>query len=303
MDELYGGVHSSSAHDYADKALMSPDGFVTIFPTEYSNYHNNLVSDHHHHHQNHHHGAPIIYPSQLGGGSDINTISSIASEKVSITREHEFQRVCRRENNDFLDGVNDEGYTLIKTKIASHPSYPKLLNSYIDCQKVGAPPDIASWLDEIRLENDRNAVTTCYGVDPELDEFMESYCQILMKYKLDLSRPFGEATTFIKKMEIQLGNLCKDDGGLSSDDEVSGGETELHGNEPMRSEDKELKDRLLEKYGSHITTLKLEFSKKKKKGKLPREARQTLLEWWNVHIKWPYPTVSSLPLSHKLLHG
>jgi hypothetical protein len=36
--------------------------------------------------------------------------------------------------------------------------------------------------------------------------------------------------------------------------------------------------------------LKLEFSKKKKKGKLPREARQALLDWWNVHNKWPYPT-------------
>ncbi|XP_030959199.1 homeobox protein knotted-1-like 6 [Quercus lobata] len=48
-------------------------------------------------------------------------------------------------------------------------------------------------------------------------------------------------------------------------------------------------DRLLCRFGSHIGTLKLEFSKKKK-GKLPREARQTLLEWWSVHYKWPYPT-------------
>lgn len=57
-------------------------------------------------------------------------------------------------------------------------------------------------------------------------------------------------------------------------------------------EDRNLKDRLLRRYGSHIGTLKLEFSKKKKKGKLPKEARQTLLNWWNVHYKWPYPTVS-----------
>ncbi|KAK7841806.1 homeobox protein knotted-1-like 6 [Quercus suber] len=58
----------------------------------------------------------------------------------------------------------------------------------------------------------------------------------------------------------------------------------------MRGEDRDLKDRLLRRFGSHIGTLKLEFSKKKKKGKLPREARQTLLEWWSVHYKWPYPT-------------
>ncbi|KAL0421394.1 UNVERIFIED_CONTAM: Homeobox protein knotted-1-like 6 [Sesamum latifolium] len=58
----------------------------------------------------------------------------------------------------------------------------------------------------------------------------------------------------------------------------------------MRSEDRQLKDTLLRRYGSHISSLKLEFSKKKKKGKLPKEATQTLLEWWNSHCKWPYPT-------------
>lgn len=73
----------------------------------------------------------------------------------------------------------------------------------------------------------------------------------------------------------------------------------------MKGEDRDLKDRLLRRFGSHIGTLKLEFSKKKKKGKLPREARQALLEWWNVHYKWPYPTVNffliSISINHTLL--
>ncbi|KAE8688327.1 Detected protein of confused Function [Hibiscus syriacus] len=34
------------------------------------------------------------------------------------------------------------------------------------------------------------------GSDPELDEFMETYCDMLVKFKSDLSRPFDEATTF-----------------------------------------------------------------------------------------------------------
>lgn len=58
------------------------------------------------------------------------------------------------------------------------------------------------------------------------------------------------------------------------------------------NEDRELKDRLLRKYGGYISSLKHEFSKTKKKGKLPKEARQILLDWWNIHYKWPYPTVS-----------
>ncbi|KAE8716554.1 Homeobox protein knotted-1-like 2 [Hibiscus syriacus] len=86
-----------------------------------------------------------------------------------------------------------------------------------------------------------------------------------------------------------FGNLI-DEGGASSDEDGSGEEVEVHVGQ-SRSEDRGLKDRLLQRFGSHISSLKLEFlKKKKKKGKLPREARQMLLEWWNVHYKWPYPT-------------
>ncbi|KAK9024264.1 hypothetical protein V6N11_004435 [Hibiscus sabdariffa] len=69
-----------------------------------------------------------------------------------------------------------------------------------------------------------------------------------------------------------------DDGAESSDEDVSGGE------------EVGLKDNLLRRFGNHIGNLKMEFSNKKKKGKLPIEATQTLTQWWNVHNKWPYPT-------------
>lgn len=41
--------------------------------------------------------------------------------------------------------------------------------------QVGAPPEIARLLEEIRRENDlckSDVVSTCFGADPELDEFM-----------------------------------------------------------------------------------------------------------------------------------
>lgn len=93
--------------------------------------------------------------------------------------------------------------------------------------------------------------------------------------------------------KISLVGFCilPDEVDGSSDEDVSGGEIEAL--ECQRSnEDRELKDKLLRKYSGYISSLKHEFSKKKKKGKLPKEARQILLEWWNVHYKWPYPTVS-----------
>ena len=62
----------------------------------------------------------------------------------------------------------------------------------------------------------------------------------------------------------------------------------------MAHEDQvQLKQQLLRKYsGFMICSLKKEFLKRKKKGKLPKEARQKLLEWWTQHYKWPYPSVS-----------
>lgn len=57
------------------------------------------------------------------------------------------------------------------------------------------------------------------------------------------------------------------------------------------AEDRELKGQLLRKYSGCLGNLKQEFLKKKKKGKLPNEARQQLLDWWSRHNKWPYPSV------------
>ncbi|KAI3452705.1 hypothetical protein Pfo_009369 [Paulownia fortunei] len=278
MDEMY-GIHSTG-DDYADRALMSPDNLMIA--AEYSQYHYDSLIPF----GDHHHRIPVFESEEMGFQC------SVVSETASINVQNQRER----------DHEDEQASGVIKAKIASHPSYQKLLDAYIDCQKV--TPEIACLLDEIRREKDsckQDAVSMCLGVDPELDEFMETYCDILVKYKTDLSRPFHEATSFLNKIETQLGNLCKGkptlslsllsvyDGALSSDEEFSGGETEMQ-DPQTKTEDRELKDRLLRRYGNHINNLKLEFSKKKKKGKLPKEARQTLLEWWNVHYKWPYPT-------------
>lgn len=79
--------------------------------------------------------------------------------------------------------------------------------------------------------------------------------------------------------------------GSSEDDmDPSGRENEPPEIDP-RAEDKELKFQLLKKYSGYLSSLRQEFSKKKKKGKLPKEARQKLLHWWELHYKWPYPSV------------
>ncbi|XP_062197353.1 homeobox protein knotted-1-like 1 [Phragmites australis] len=196
---------------------------------------------------------------------------------------------------------------IMKAQIASHPRYPSLLSAYIECRKVGAPPDVASLLEEISRERRGCAGAGAgeIGVDPELDEFMESYCRVLIRYKEELSRPFDEAASFLSSIQAQLSNLCSggsspaatathsDEMMGSSEDEQCSRDTDAAdtGQEHnSRLADHELKDMLLKKYSGCLSRLRSEFLKKRKKGKLPKDARTVLLEWWNTHYRWPYPT-------------
>ncbi|XP_031259676.1 homeobox protein knotted-1-like 1 isoform X1 [Pistacia vera] len=198
---------------------------------------------------------------------------------------------------------------LIKAQIATHPRYPNLLSAYIECQKVGAPPETASLLEEMGREN-FSTTRSCseIGADPELDEFMESYCEILERCKEELSKSFNEAKNFLNDIESQLSNLCKGEltrnfdydhsdeaAGTSEEEEQSYGETAeaaecQYQSGSARQDEQEVKGMLMRKYSGYLGTLKKEFLKKRKKGKLPKVARMTLMDWWNNHYRWPYPT-------------
>uniref|UniRef100_A0A5B7ATI4 Putative homeobox protein knotted-1-like 1 isoform X1 n=1 Tax=Davidia involucrata TaxID=16924 RepID=A0A5B7ATI4_DAVIN len=209
-----------------------------------------------------------------------------------------------------MESTGSEMSDLIKAQIANHPLYPNLVTAYIECRKVGAPPEMASLLEEISKES--LPISRCceIGVDPALDEFMESYCEVLHRYKEELSKPFDEATTFLSNIESQLSSLCKetltmsttsltssnyhsDDAAGTSEEDQSCGEVEAAESQESfgaRAVDQELKEILLRKYSGYLSSLRKEFLKKRKKGKLPKDARTALLDWWNTHYRWPYPT-------------
>ncbi|XP_047088736.1 homeobox protein knotted-1-like 12 isoform X2 [Lolium rigidum] len=140
----------------------------------------------------------------------------------------------------------------VKAKIMAHPLYPPLLASYLDCQK-------------------------------------EAYCNMLVKYREELARPIQEATEFFKSVETQLDSITDNnwEGAGSSEDDL---DTSCPEEIDPSAEDKELKHQLLRKYGGYVGSLRQEFCKRRKKGKLPKEARQKLLHWWDLHSKWPYPS-------------
>jgi hypothetical protein len=43
--------------------------------------------------------------------------------------------------------------------------------------------------------------------EPELDQFMEAYHEVLVKFREELTRPLQEAMKFMRKMEPQLNSL------------------------------------------------------------------------------------------------
>ncbi|KAL2345614.1 hypothetical protein Fmac_006899 [Flemingia macrophylla] len=200
---------------------------------------------------------------------------------------------------------------MIKIQIANHPLFPDLLSAHIECQKVGAPPELASLLEEIGRQSHRMNGRSEIGDGPELDHFMETYCEVLHRYKEELSKPFNEATLFLGNMESQLSNLCNgtltvtksSDNNRSdevasgaSDEELSCGEIEAAEGHVSSSSvitcsgDQKIKEMLLRKYSGHFSGLRREFLKRRKKGKLPRDATMVLMDWWNTHHRWPYPT-------------
>lgn len=68
----------------------------------------------------------------------------------------------------------------IKAKIIAHPQYSNLLEAYMDCQKVGAPPEVVARLAAVRQEFESRQRAAGLGgrdissKDPELDQFMVS---------------------------------------------------------------------------------------------------------------------------------
>ncbi|KAI5672985.1 hypothetical protein M9H77_13349 [Catharanthus roseus] len=204
--------------------------------------------------------------------------------------------------DDNINNIDGSSSNSVKAKIMSHPHYHRLLAAYINCQKIGAPPDVVARLEEAcssaAATMVRSSSSSCIGEDPALDQFMEAYCEMLTKYEQELSKPFKEAMLFLSRIECQfkalsLATSSHDSAMAEAVDRNGSSEEDVDVNNSFvdpQAEDRELKGQLLRKYSGYLGSLKQEFMKKRKKGKLPKEARQQLLDWWEKHYKWPYPS-------------
>ncbi|KAK6932779.1 KNOX1 [Dillenia turbinata] len=212
-----------------------------------------------------------------------------------LSHHHHHPQPQQNNNPTYFMDSNNNNDSSMRAKIMSHPHYHRLLAAY-----VGAPREVVARLDEVcASEAAMNRTgTSCIGEDPALDQFMEAYCEMLTKYEQELTKPYKEAMLFLSRIEQQFRTLT-----LSSSDSGCGEAADWNGSSEEevdlsnnfidpQAEDRELKGQLLRKYSGYLGSLKQEFMKKRKKGKLPKEARQQLLDWWSRHYKWPYPSES-----------
>ncbi|XP_015973573.1 homeobox protein knotted-1-like LET6 [Arachis duranensis] len=244
-----------------------------------------------------------------------NNSSSSSPSTFNMPHHHNYtshhQQQQQTATNTNSNGAGSSSVQ-VRDKIMAHPLFPRLLSSYLNCLKVGAPPEVVGRLEELcgkcssSSSSRRSDSNSCIGEDPGLDQFMEAYCEMLIKYEQEISKPFKEAMLFFSTIDSQLKALSlsphfgtnhqSESSSSLLQNEVDVLDENNNNNRNMDTsqaeEDRELKIQLLKKYSGYLGGLKKEFLKKKKNGKLPKEARQQLLDWWNRHYKWPYPSES-----------
>lgn len=107
MEEMYGAP--SSTAEYSDKALMTPENL--IFPADYQSF---LMSSS---------AAPFRDRIPMFGSDELLSAASAINEAETSVAAPDFR-------------LQEDSSSVIKARIASHPHYPRLLQAYLDCQKV-----------------------------------------------------------------------------------------------------------------------------------------------------------------------
>ncbi|MBA0864189.1 hypothetical protein Goshw_000381 [Gossypium schwendimanii] len=279
---------------------------------------------HDQHQYHHHHNSDfnsLFLPLAPTTNQDQNHNSSSGSSMIIDDQSN-----TTNNTGCYFMESNDGSSSSVKAKIMAHPLYHRLVAAYVNCRKVGAPPEVVARLEQVCASAATIGPSTigCIGEDPALDQFMEAYSEMLAKYEQELSKTLKDAMLFLQSVECQFKALtvspsnsgdstfslsqpsriianiksgtishasCGDAVNLNGSSEEEADVNNHHFIDPL-AEDLELKGQLLRKYSGYLGSLKQEFMKKRKRGKLPKEARQKLLDWWTKHYKWPYPSES-----------
>jgi len=157
----------------------------------------------------------------------------------------------------------------------------------------------------------------CESMHRDVDEFVRECTHELEAYAAELQRLYDEADRCCDAFEARAREVRKDiarierdnkrgardvrsawqaPAGAEEEEEVERGGSNADGRrddltlEERREREEAIRRDLKRKYASSILSLKSEFMKKRRKGKLPDRSTNVLKEWWANNIVWPYPS-------------
>ncbi|XP_050219811.1 homeobox protein rough sheath 1 [Mercurialis annua] len=100
---------------------------------------------------------------------------------------------------------------VLKKRISSHPLYDLLVQTHMDCLKIGGIGDADENDGSIKQKLPNKKPNSSSMSQPELDHFMEAYCLALKKLKVAMEEPQHETIGFINNMHLQLNYLQSTD--------------------------------------------------------------------------------------------
>ncbi|KAK3001150.1 hypothetical protein RJ639_022141 [Escallonia herrerae] len=108
--------------------------------------------------------------------------------------------------NENVRFAGEETEEKLKMIIKSHPLYGLLVETHLQCLKVGLGEDEEAGVTTAFTQADKQ-VNCNTAKSSELDNFMEDYCTALNKLKEGMVQPLQETTSFINNMYVQLSEI------------------------------------------------------------------------------------------------
>ncbi|GMH40823.1 hypothetical protein BSKO_08727 [Bryopsis sp. KO-2023] len=168
----------------------------------------------------------------------------------------------------------------------AQPDFDDLIRQICFGRKIGENPErnrIVGIQEERALKAAQQAREEMHSrqipsQNPELESAVRNCAALVKLFNTELMQTAAEADNACAMFDQQIHSILNQS-------------REMEGPVSLSSSDeKQLRTTLKRKYAPQILTLRDEFRKKKKKGKLPNEATEHLREWWSNNLSWPYPS-------------
>ncbi|QCD89454.1 KNOX2 protein [Vigna unguiculata] len=137
------------------------------------------------------------------------TLFAVVSSCMITATEMEATHVREKglvEGSEHIAG-GKQNEEVLKNIIATHPLYEVLIQSHINCLKVGLSEAEEFDDDALKKLVNSKSKATAGANTSELDQFMEAYCMALSKLKEAIEEPTKETNAFIRATYHELKQL------------------------------------------------------------------------------------------------